>query len=204
MARLQRFLAVPMAATVVAALWLLSRQAGSDALMIGLGAAILLGLVLLLLGARQRGGGGAWPVALAAIILVTGAAIAVLPKSGPAAAHVPLGTEQWSEAAVQRTLARGKPAFVYFTADWCLTCKANEAAAIDRSEVQKAFREAGVVVLVGDWTNGDPAIGRFLESRNRAGVPLYLWYAPGKAEPEELPQLLSPDMLISRARQAKG
>jgi len=204
MARLQRFLAVPMAATVVAALWLLSRQAGSDALMIGLGAAILLSLVLLLLGVRQRGGGEAWPVALAGIVLVTGAAIAVLPRSGPAAAHVPLGTEQWSEAAVQRTLATGKPAFVYFTADWCLTCKANEAAAIDRSEVQKAFREGGVVVLAGDWTNGDPAIGRFLESRNRAGVPLYLWYAPGKAEPEELPQLLTPDMLISRARQAKG
>ena len=38
----------------------------------------------------------------------------------------------------------------------------------------------GVKVLAGDWTNGDPAITRFLESRGRAGVPLYLWYAPGK------------------------
>ena len=46
-------------------------------------------------------------------------------------------------------------------------------------------------MLVGDWTNGDPAITRFLESRGRAGVPLYLWYAPG-AEPEELPQILTP------------
>ena len=56
------------------------------------------------------------------------------------------------------------------------------------------------MVLAGDWTNGDPAIGRFLESRGRAGVPLYLWYDPGKAEPEELPQLLTPSMLIDRAR----
>ena len=47
-------------------------------------------------------------------------------------------------------------------------------------------------MLVGDWTNGDPAITRFLESRGRAGVPLYLWYEPGKAEPEELPQILTP------------
>ena len=92
--------------------------------------------------------------------------------------------------------------FVYFTADWCLTCKANEAAAIDRAEVQKAFRKAGVKVLVGDWTNGDPAITRFLESRGRAGVPLYLWYAPG-SEPEELPQILTPAMLISRAQAAQ-
>ena len=90
--------------------------------------------------------------------------------------------------------------FVYFTADWCLTCKANEAAAIDRDEVRDAFRKAGVHVLVGDWTNGDPAITRFLESRGRAGVPLYLWYEPGNAEPEELPQILTPAMLIARAR----
>ena len=55
--------------------------------------------------------------------------------------------------------------FVYFTADWCLTCKVNEAAAIDRDEVRDAFRKAGVKVLAGDWTNGDPAITRFLESQ---------------------------------------
>jgi hypothetical protein len=33
-------------------------------------------------------------------------------------------------------------------------------------------------------------------------VPLYLWYAPGKAEPEELPQILTPGMLIGRAKSA--
>ena len=89
--------------------------------------------------------------------------------------------------------------FAYFTADWCLTCKVNEAAAIDRDAVRQAFGRAGVKVVVGDWTNGDPAIGRFLENRGRAGVPLYLWYSPGKP-PEELPQLLTPAMLIDRAK----
>ena len=57
-------------------------------------------------------------------------------------------------------------------------------------------------MLAGDWTNGDPAITRFLESRGRAGVPLYLWYEPGK-EPEELPQVLTPGMLIDRARRPR-
>ena len=75
---------------------------------------------------------------------------------------------------------QGKPVFVYFTADWCLSCKVNETTSIDRSEVRDAFGKAGVKVLAGDWTNGDPEITRFLESRGRAGVPLYLWYAPGK------------------------
>jgi thiol:disulfide interchange protein len=112
------------------------------------------------------------------------------------------GAAPWSEAAVSRELASGHPVFVYFTADWCLTCKVNEAAAIDRGEVRDAFRQAGVKVLAGDWTNGDPAITRFLESRGRAGVPLYLWYRTGAA-PEELPQVLTPAMLIDRARSAK-
>ena len=103
-----------------------------------------------------------------------------MPRQPQAAARVPLGAEAWSEAAVAKYRAEGKPVFVYFTADWCLTCKANEAAAIEREATRDAFGKAGVKVLVGDWTNGDPAITRFLESRGRAGVPLYLWYAPGQ------------------------
>ena len=79
-------------------------------------------------------------------------------------------------------------------------CKVNEATAIDRDTVEDAFEAGGVKVLAGDWTNGDPEITRFLESRGRAGVPLYLWYRPGAAQPEELPQVLTPAMLISRAQ----
>ena len=112
------------------------------------------------------------------------------------------GAEPWSEARTASYMHQGHPVFVYFTADWCLTCKANEAAAIDRDEVHDAFRKAGVKVLAGDWTDGDPAITRFLESRGRAGVPYYLWYARGKP-PEELPQVLTPSMLISRAQPVK-
>jgi len=128
--------------------------------------------------------------------------VATAPKPTHAVASVPAGAEQWSEAKAASYVAKGNPVFVYFTADWCLTCKANEAGAIDRSEVRDAFRKAGVKLLAGDWTNGAPAITRFLESRGRAGVPFYLWYAPGKP-PEELPQILTPAMLISRAEAVK-
>ena len=125
----------------------------------------------------------------------------LIPQRGTST-RTPLGAEPWSEARVAAHLRQNRPVFVYFTADWCLTCKANEAAAIDRDAVRDAFRETGVRVLAGDWTNGDPAITRFLDSRGRAGVPLYLWIEPGKP-PEELPQILTPAMLISRAQQAR-
>ena len=200
MERLQRFLALPMAATAAACLWLLYRQAGTNALWIGLGLGLLLALVLVATGRIQRGGSRAWPLAAAGTALLAVAGMVLLPAPGTGRTYAVAGRTPWSIDAVARARAGGHPVFVYFTADWCLTCKANEAAAIDREATQAAFKRAGVVTLAGDWTNGDPAIGRFLESRGRAGVPLYLWYEPGNAEPEELPQVLTPSMLTDRAQ----
>jgi thiol:disulfide interchange protein len=203
MARLQRLLAIPMAASAAACLWLLWRQGGATALTIGLVAMVALGVVLAWTGRRQRLGQRAGTVALVAALLVSVAAAALVPTRIAGAARAPLGTAAWSAAAVAREQAAGRPVFVYFTADWCLTCKVNEAAAIDRDEVQRAFRAARVKTMVADWTNGDPAITRFLEGRARAGVPLYLWYEPGAGEPEELPQILTASMLSDRARRPR-
>jgi cytochrome c biogenesis protein CcdA len=201
MAKLQRILAIPMGFTALACLWLLYRLAGTPALIIGLIAVVVLTILLWWAGRQQHKGDRRGWLAILLAVLVSVGAVITLPSSPKARASVPAGTEGWSEARVASYLQQRKPVFVYFTADWCLTCKANEVAAIDRDEVQEAFKAAGVKVLVGDWTNGDPAITRFLESRGRAGVPLYLWYAPGR-EPEELPQVLGPSMLTSRARRA--
>ena len=88
--------------------------------------------------------------------------------------------------------------FVYFTADWCLTCKVNERVAIERPEVETAFAKGKVAVLVGDWTRSDPAIGRFLEAQGRSGVPLYLFYPKGGAV-QVLPQVLTPATLTALA-----
>jgi DsbC/DsbD-like thiol-disulfide interchange protein/cytochrome c biogenesis protein CcdA len=201
MKRLQRFLAIPMAATALACVWLLYRQAGPRGLIVALIAGAVLIALLIWYGFAQRREAKDWLVILPLSVVVVGLAVWQVPRA-TASAHAIEGAEPWSEARVAGYVAQNQPVFVYFTADWCLTCKANEAAAIDRSEVRDAFRKAGAKVLAADWTNGDPAITRFLESRGRAGVPLYLWYAPGKA-PEELPQILTPGMLISRAQAAR-
>jgi len=199
MARLQRFLAIPMAATVAACLWLLWRLGGKVALEIGAIATVIVTIQLVGAGLLQRKGKQTGYAASLAAVAVAAGAVWVMPDR-PVAAHGVEGAHKWSEDAVHRQLGQGHPVFVYFTADWCLTCKVNETAAIDRKEVRGAFKAAGVKVLAGDWTAGDPEITRFLEARGRAGVPLYLWYRPGAAQPEELPQLLTPAMLISRAQ----
>ncbi|SEI74535.1 Thiol:disulfide interchange protein [Sphingobium sp. AP50] len=199
MGRFQKILALPMFLTALGLAWLLGQQRGVPGMTIGLGAALLLALLLWWLGGRQRiGKGGGVIVAIAALAVLAGAAYA-LPTSAPAASADSATSVHFDVAKLAELRAANKPVFLYFTADWCLTCKANEAAAIDRAETRAAFDKAGVTVMVGDWTNADPAITRFLESQGRSGVPLYLFYAPGK-EAQTLPQLLTPATLTGLLR----
>ena len=199
MGRFQKLLSVPMFLTALGLAWLLGQQRGVSGMTIGLGAALLLALLLWWLGARQHGGkGGGLIAGIGALALLAGAAIA-LPSAAPVRAENNATSVAFAVEKLDGLRAANKPVFLYFTADWCLTCKANEAAAIDRAEVRAAFDKAGVTVMVGDWTSADPAITRFLESKGRSGVPLYLWYAPGK-EAVVLPQLLTPATLTALVR----
>jgi DsbC/DsbD-like thiol-disulfide interchange protein/cytochrome c biogenesis protein CcdA len=198
MGRLQRILAIPMGLTAIGLLWLLGQQRGAQAMLVAGAAALLLAALLWLLGRRQRQGQrGGLAVALASLALLAGSAM-LLPDRSAARAQAP-GTAPFSETRLASLRAAKRPVFLYFTADWCLSCKVNEAAAIDRAEVRDAFAKAGVTVMVGDWTNADPAISRFLEAQGRSGVPLYLWYAPGE-EARTLPQILTPATLTGLAR----
>jgi thiol:disulfide interchange protein len=127
--------------------------------------------------------------------VIAGVASPLLPKAGTAST-VEAGTVAFSETRLAKLRNERRPVFLYFTADWCLSCKVNEKAAIGRDEVQAHFSAKNVTVMVGDWTNGDPAISRFLEAKGRSGVPLYLYYPADGSPPRELPQVLTPGMLL--------
>lgn len=93
---------------------------------------------------------------------------------------------------------QGRAVFVDFTAAWCLTCKFNEKAVLENSEVREAFQRHNVVKLKADWTNGDPAITKLLQQFGRPGVPLYVLY-PGKSEaPFVFPELLTKNILLDK------
>lgn len=199
----RRAMALLMGLTVAALVWLASRLAGSGFAF----AAVLLGVilvsVLVLLGRRQRHGlAGGRPVwlALAALVLVAALGLPTMVRAPQAESAGVLPAQPFSDAALAKARASGKPVFAYFTADWCLTCKVNEAAAIEREDTRAAFAKAGVVVLRGDWTRRDPAITRYLTAQGAAGVPLYMWYPDGGGEPRQLPQVLTPALLADLVR----
>jgi thiol:disulfide interchange protein len=198
---MRRILAVPMLVTALGLAWVLGRQAEVNGMSLGLAAALLLALGLWWVGRRQNGfKSGAWWPAFPALVAAA-ALIAVVPRSAPASqpAAVAGSDEAFSETRLASLRAEGRPVFLYFTADWCLTCKVNEKAAIERTEVEQAFAAKKVAVMVGDWTRGDPAISRFLAAHGRSGVPFYLFYPASGAEPRELPQVLTPGMLAGLA-----
>lgn len=190
MARLRQILSIPMFLTALGLAWILGRQAGVNAMTVGIGAALLLAFGLWWVGMRQ-GRPRAWlPLApaMAAALL----AVLVLPMDAPVGATTGgvLKSEPFSEAKLASLRGEQRPVFVYFTADWCITCKVNEKGALSRTDVARHFEDRNIAVLAGDWTRGDASIGRFLAQHGRSGVPLYLYYAPGQ-EAMILPQVLT-------------
>jgi thiol:disulfide interchange protein len=200
MAVLRRWLALPMALTALALLWLLGRQTGPIGWLVG-SAALIATLALAWWAGRMQSRGASASVAIFAIaaMIVPLSLLLPVPAARTAQQAGALGSRPWSAATQASALSADKPVFVYFTADWCVSCKVNEAAAINRDETATAFRAAGVTTLVGDWTNADPAITRELARHGRNSVPLYLWYSSGASAPEILPQILTPTMLAQRA-----
>ncbi|AKM07861.1 Thiol:disulfide interchange protein [Pelagerythrobacter marensis] len=198
----RRIMSVPMALTAAALLWLCFRLGGTT---FGWGAAALAAVIVVILAVlgRRRFAARPWAGLLAAL-LVTGAAIAFLPRVVSEEVEVAeslLDPTPFSKSALADARATGRPVFVWFTADWCVSCKVNESVAIEREATREAFQRAGVVTLRGDWTRRDPAITEFLSNHGAAGVPLYLWYEPGE-EGRQLPQVLGPDALVTLAQAA--
>ncbi|HRE92508.1 MAG TPA: thioredoxin family protein, partial [Myxococcota bacterium] len=86
----------------------------------------------------------------------------------------------------------GHLVFVDFTADWCTTCKVNEATAIHTDEVRDLIHALGVLPVKGDFTQYKPEIAKWLEKYEEPSVPLYVVIPPGRPdEAFKLPTLLS-------------
>lgn len=98
----------------------------------------------------------------------------------------------------------GQPVFVDFTADWCLSCKANEKTVLASESVRSAMKANGVVPLKADWTRRDAVITKWLQRYGKAGVPFYLMIpADPTREHIALPEIITPGIVIDAFERAK-
>ena len=188
MERVRNVLAFPMFGAAVWLAWVLTKQSGAGGALALLSLATALGFAIV--AARW---GRIWIVIGLLVLALTGA-LAWKPLAG-AEAPSALASEPWSAARVAALRAEGRPVFVNFTADWCVSCKVNEALTFSSPRVARAFAEHNVAYLEADWTRRDAAIAAELAAHGRAGVPLYLYYAPGR-DAVVLPQLLTENAVI--------
>jgi thiol:disulfide interchange protein DsbD len=117
-------------------------------------------------------------------------------RGASGAAKSSFAWETFSPELVERYRAERRPGFVIFSASWCLTCKTNETTVLRTEAVSDLFRENGVAVLYGDYTNADPVIGSWIREAGRAGVPVYLWFPPDASEATLLPEILTKTLMV--------
>lgn len=187
--------------TVVFLAWLFGRQTGVDGVAALLGALVLVGMAAWAYGrgTAPDAGGRSRLVALAsaALLLCAGLALGMTQTQRAADAGSSAATsgglqwEAWSPERLAELRAAGRPVFVDFTADWCLTCQVNERVALASAEVAARFQAEGVTLLKADWTLRDERITRALAEYGRQGVPVYVLYGRDAGRPHRLlPEIL--------------
>ena len=202
---LKQVLAFPMYLTAIWLAWVLGRQRGVDAMaLVAVGAAVMALALWWLERARMRGG---WlqrlpAVALLAVALSSAWLVGRLPAPAATAIAAEGGSVPYSADGLQALRAAGTPVFVNMTADWCVTCKANERTTLSSEAFRDALARTGATYMVGDWTNVDPEISAFLEHHRAVGVPLYVVYPRGGGEGEVLPAVLDRDTAVAALERA--
>jgi DsbC/DsbD-like thiol-disulfide interchange protein/cytochrome c biogenesis protein CcdA len=113
-----------------------------------------------------------------------------------AAAPTDLVWEAWSPERVTELRAQGRTVYVDFTARWCATCQTNKKVVFSSAEVLATFADRNVVALKADWTNQDARITAELAKWNRSAIPFNLIYRADRPEPQVLPELLTPQIVL--------
>lgn len=185
-----QLLAFPLYATVIWLLWVLGRQTSIDhAVLVSLG--ILLIAFAIWLHNRPA---KILTRALGAVALAGALGLATVhpaDSNGPQVIWQP-----YSAARLTELRQQGQAVFVNLTADWCITCLANEKIALDSDAFRAALRDRNITYLKGDWTNRNPEITDLLNAHGRTGVPLYLYYDAAGNAAKILPQLLTENIVL--------
>ncbi|WP_312317379.1 protein-disulfide reductase DsbD [Stenotrophomonas sp.] len=193
METLKQVLAFPMYATALWLLWVLGQQRGVDAMVWVLGGLIVVGLALWWFERsrwRSQRVGTVLALALLLASLVPVWAVNRIEAPGKTAAATADNVVDYSPQMLDRLRQDNRVVFVNMTADWCVTCKANERAVLGTHEFQDTLRRTNAVYMRGDYTNVDQEITTFLDEHKAVGVPLYVVYGPG-APPTVLPTVLT-------------
>ncbi|MES2424764.1 MAG: thioredoxin family protein [Pseudomonadota bacterium] len=188
----RKLMAFPMFATVAWLLWVLGQQSGIDGAAALLVLLVVLSMVVWALTLRGRARTVIATISIAIFAVLVPAigknVTQISDSTAPVAANA--RWQAWEPGRVEQIVSTGQPVFVDFTAAWCVTCQYNKKTTLANAEVLADLDAKKVALLRADWTRRDPAITAALANLGRNGVPVYVFYAPGKP-PVVLSEVLS-------------
>ena len=203
----KQLLAFPLYFTAVWLVWVLAKQRGADAVALWAVSAVLLAFAAWAwTHAQMRSARWARVAAVVALLVALWPVWSI--------SHLPADTQRtaaqaseglsipFSEQRLADLRREGRVVLVNMTADWCVTCKANEKAVFARDGFREALQAADAVYMTGDWTDVDPAITAYLQRYKAVGVPLYVLYPRGGGEGTVLPTVLTPQTVREALEQA--
>ncbi len=121
-------------------------------------------------------------------VAVTGAVFALATPRPHAQDEIPWRT--FSNRDLKALVGAGHTVFVDVTADWCITCKINEALVLKKPEMAERL-SSDVVPMRADWTKPHPEIAQFLRQHGRFGIPFNIVFGPGAPNGIALSEILS-------------
>lgn len=197
---LKKLLAFPLYGTAIWLVWVLTKQRGADAMGLWATAAVAVAFAAWAwTHARMHAARWAYVAAALALLVLPWSLsrIASLPAHDAARVQQPVGSlaVPYSAQRLADLRASGRVVLVNMTADWCVTCKANEKTVFGRDGFRAALEKANAVYMVGDWTDVDPEITAYLQRYQAYGVPLYVVYPRGGGEGSKLPTVLTPALV---------
>ena len=213
MVHLQRVMGILLLASVGWLFWIVNEQAGIVGVELFAAVAIASIACSVLLGKFAKPG-TAFVREIAVIILSAGALFSIwfagiapeYEKAATATFNARLqekvtedGWFRYSPALIEEFAKAKRTVFIDVTADWCLTCKANEAAVLDDDDFIRAMDSLNVALVKADWTRETPEVNALLQSMEKSGVPAYAIYPAGDTSRQiVLPELLTVEGIVEK------
>lgn len=111
----------------------------------------------------------------------------------------------FDQAQLDAELARGRPVFLDFTADWCVNCKTNDKLFIEVDAIRDDLTQSKILPMKVDLTTDEAQeeMKPLMDKLGRAAIPIYVVYYPDKSY-DLLPESITTAMLSEALRKASA
>ncbi len=180
---LKKVFAFPMFATSIWLLWVFEQQTAGNDLIILLAMCLLASFGVWIFTQKSK-------IASAIGGLFVISAFLLIGNIEKSAAPSSETLSEWNAQTEINLQSQNQAYLINFTAAWCITCQTNETLVLGTKEIQAYLKNQNIQYIKADWTNRNSEIAAALETYERSGVPLYIFWKPGMPQAKILPAIL--------------